>query len=68
MRGHRTDSGLRQALGTMAVADHTLAPVRKALFFIVVRYASASASIVCASSRRAPLRRTAVSGSSIASG
>src|SRR5271163_3639291 len=36
--------------------------------FIRARNASASASMAWASSRRAPLRRTAVSGSSIASG
>src|SRR5215213_426761 len=36
--------------------------------FILARNASASASTACASKRRAPLRRTAVSGSSISSG
>ncbi len=36
--------------------------------FIVARNASASASMACASNRRAPLLKTAVSGSSIVSG
>src|SRR6185437_12523054 len=61
----RTDPDLHQAFGTVAVADHALPPVRQGLVFIVARNASASASIACASNPRAPLRRTAVSGSSI---
>ena len=49
-------------------ADHAVAPVQQVLGFHRARNASASALIACASSRRAPLRRIAVSGSSIASG
>jgi hypothetical protein len=52
----------------MAVPHDALAPVRQPQPFISARNASASASTACASNRRAPLRRTAVSGSSTSSG
>ena len=65
----RADPGLDRALRAMAVPhERASRPSGSRRSFIAARKASASASIAWASSRRAPLRRTAVSGSSIASG
>ncbi len=64
----RTDPGSTTRSGAWPCRTTRSRPSGNCTPFIRARNASASASMAWASSRRAPLRRTAVSGSSIASG